>query len=181
MRAPGGRSIVAAVAAATVLLPVALAFACVGLASLVVEGSSEVEPGGTVTVTGRSFARGVPVDIRLDSLTAPVLVTVEGPGSTMNSIFTVDVPIPADISDGLHILLASQDHHDMNVGQPARAAIYVNAAPPPPPAPEQRPEGLVASTGPGALVLGLLFAGVAAAGLLVAGLGSRVRARGGIA
>ena len=176
-----GRRWVIAVAIGAVLLPAAIAMACVGVASLIVNGASRVQPGDTVEVTARSFAQEVPVHIRLDSPTGPVLLTVPGPDSTMNSSFTVDVPIPSDISDGPHILLASQDHHDMNVGQPARAVIYVNATPPPAPRPAPRPVGLAANTGPSALTLALIAAGVAAAGLLLAGLRSRVAARGRVA
>lgn len=174
----GRRWVFAVATAAAVLVPAALAMACVGVASLVVDSSPRVDPGGTVKLTARSFADGVPLDIRLNSLTGPVLLTVPGPDSTMNSSITFDVPIPTDISDGPHVLLASQDHHDMNVGQPARALIHVNAAPPARPYPPERPEGLVATTGPTVPTLALIATAVAVGGLLLAGLGSRVAARG---
>lgn len=178
MRYSARRLLVPVAAAVSILAPSALAVACVGVASIVVEGSSSVRPGDTVEVAARSFARGVPVEIRLDSLTAPVLATADVTGSTMSSNVVIRVPLPSDMSDGTHVLLASQDHHDMNVGQPARAAIYVNTAPAPEPAPLDRPEGLVADAGPSALVLGLIVAGVAVVGLVLAAAGSRATARG---
>lgn len=175
------RWVVAVATAAAILVPAAVSMACVGVASLVVDGSPRVEPGDTVTVTVRSFASDVPVRIHLDSLGGQELMTVPGPESTMNSSISVDLPIPSDISEGPHVLLASQDHHDMNVGQPARAAIYVNAEPPPPPSPAERMEGLVANTGPSAPVLVLIAAAAAAGGLLLAGLRGQIRARNGSA
>lgn len=176
MRYSARRWIVALCAAVAAVVPAALAWACVGVASIVVEGASSVEPGSTIEVRARSFARGVPVEVRLDSLDGPVLATSDVTGSTMTSNFLIEIPLPSDLSDGEHVLLASQDHHDMNVGQPARAAIYVDAAPPAPPAPVERPQGMVANAGPSALILGLVVAGVAVAGLALAGMGRRVTA-----
>lgn len=153
------------------------AWACVGVASLVTQ-SPTVEPGGTVTVTGRSFAQGVPVDIRLDSPTGQLLLTVPGPASTMNSQFTVPVTIPPDISNGRHLLVAIQNHHDMNVGAPARAVLYVGTAPPSPAPPAARPSGIAARSGPTVGVLVLIGLGVAAAGLLAAVLWAVMSGRG---
>ena len=158
MSPTGRRWPIAAGAALLTLVPAALAWACVGVVSLT-SSSSTVQPGGTLTVTGREFAEKVPVQIHLDSPTGPVLTTVPGPDSTMNSRFTVTVTVPQNITNGAHFLVATQDHHDMNSGAPARSAFYVGTAPPgtnPPPA---RPPTLAASSGPSAA--SLIFIGLA--------------------
>lgn len=156
------------VGAAAVLVPAGLAWGCVGVVSLTTS-SPTVQPGGTLTVTGREFAAKVPVDIHLDSATGPVLVTVPGPSSTMNSKFTATVPIPGNIQAGEHVLFASQDHHDMNSGQPARAVFYVGVAPPAPAGAQARPVGMESASGPSVASLVLIGLGVAIVALLVAG------------
>ena len=155
-------------AALVTLVPAAVAWACVGVVSLT-SSSSTVQPGGTLDVTGREFAEKVPVQIHLDSPSGPVLTTVPGPSSTMNSKSTVTVTIPSNISVGEHFLVATQDQHDMNSGAPARSAFYVGtAAPGAAPAPV-RPPTLVASSGPSAGSLVLIGLAVAVVALVVAG------------
>jgi hypothetical protein len=98
----------------------------------------------------------------------------------MTSKFTVDVPIPADVPNGQHVLVATQQYHNMNAGIPARAIVYVGAAAPAPPvqaALAPRPAAVTASSGPSALSLALIGLSVAAAGLLLAGAWSLVAAR----
>ena len=168
----------ALVASVAVLLPAGLTWACVGVVSLT-HSSSTVQPGGTLKVTGREFAQDVPVQIHLDSPTGPVLTTVPPPDSTMTSSFTVDVQIPSDISPGRHLLLATQAHHDMNSGQPARSVFYVGTSPPTPASAAPRPVGLDAESGPSTASLILIALGVAAVGLLVAGLWALVSSRRG--
>ncbi len=164
--------------AMAVLIPAGLAFACVTVVAFRTVGPGTVEPGGTVEVFGADFARGEPVSIHLDSLDGPVLATVESPmPSTMTSQFTVPVTIPADASPGQHILIATQDHYDMNVGIPARAAIYVSSSPPAEPALAQRATALSVSDGPSAASFVLIGLGVAAAGLLLAAGASMIAAR----
>lgn len=158
-------------------VPAGLAWACVGVVSLT-NNSPTVQPGGTITVTGREFAAKVPVDIHLDSPTGPILVTAPGPDSTMNSKFTVAVPIPANITPGPHVLLASQDHHDMNSGQPARTVFSVGGSPPGAAAPPARPVGMESSSGPSTASLVLIGLGVAIAGLAVAGVWTLLGTRG---
>lgn len=170
------RHALAALALALALVPAGLASACVAVVSLTSE-SKTVQPGGTLTVRLREFASMVPVTIRLDSLTGPVLITAPGPSSTMNSDFTADVPIPANITPGEHFLLAFQDHHDMNSGAPARTAFYVGSGPPAATAPEVRPAAMESASGPRASSLILIGLGVAAAGLLVAGAWNVLAAR----
>ncbi len=164
------------VGAAMVILPAAWASACVAVVSLT-NSPGNVQPGGTLSTTGREFAQDVPVTIHLDSPTGPVLATAPPPESTMDSSFTIDVPIPANITPGQHVLVAKQDHHDMNTGQPARTVFFVGAAPPTTAAPAPRPLGLAAASGPSAPSLILIGLGVMVAGLLLAGLWALANAR----
>lgn len=152
-----------------VMVPAGLAWGCVGVMSLTTKAST-VQPGGTVTVIGREFAQGAPIDIHLDSATGPLLTTAPAPTTTMTSSWTWDVPIPANVPYGQHILVAVQNYHNMNSGSPARAAIYVGVLPPPTPASAARAAKPLVASGPSALSLVLLGLGVAAAGLIVAGL-----------
>ncbi len=161
---------VGAAAAVVLMVPASLAWSCVGLVLFRVEGSSSVQPGGKVQVMGGEFARAKPVDVHLDSPSGPVLATFASPQpSTMTSKFLLDVPIPADVSPGAHILVATQDHYDMNVGIPARATVYVNtSAPAVAPTPADRSGLLAVDSGPAAGGYILIGLGVAAAGLLLA-------------
>ena len=157
-------------AAVAVVVPAGLAWACVGLMALTTVGPSTVAPGGTVTVWGREFAAGSPVDIHLDSPTGPVLATAPPPTETMTSQFKLDVPIPPNIRTGEHVLVATQAYHDMNVGAPARTVIHVGAPAPPPPTPEARPAKVVLGSGPSVATLLLVGLAVTAAGLILAAL-----------
>ncbi len=170
------RLALAIVGTVAVVVPAGLAWACVGVVSLT-NSSPSVQPGDTLTVRAREFAAKIPVDIRLDSLSGPVLVTAPGPDSTMNSNFTIDVPIPADISGGRHILVATQDHHDMNSGAPARTVFYVGTTPPAPAGPQARPVGMEAASGPSLTSVILIGLAAAIAGLLVAGAWSMLAVR----
>ncbi len=172
------RWVVGMVTAVAVVIPAGLAWGCVALVAFRTTGSGVVQPGGTVEVFGGEFARGKPVDIRLDSPAGPILYTHPSPQpSTMTSQFTVQVPIPPDISPGTHFLVATQQHYDMNVGIPARAAIHVNSLPPVAPAPTERAAALSVRDGPGAARYVLIGLGVAAAGLLLAAVASMIAAR----
>lgn len=173
------RAIVALAAAVAVAVPAGLAWACVGIISLNTV-SATVDPGGTVTVIGREFAQGAPVEIRLDSPTGPVLAVAPPPESTMTSEFRLDVPIPSDVEPGAHVLIATQQYHNMNVGAPARAMLYVGTSAPAAPAADtgaERPVELLASSGPSVASLALIALGVAALSLLLAALWSRVASR----
>lgn len=148
------------------MIPAAFAYACVGLMALTTSAST-VEPGGTITVFGASFAQDAPVDIHLDSPTGPVLATVPPPMSTMTSKFEVPVVIPADVPKGQHLLVATQVYHHMNAGAPARATIQVGTtAPVIAPVSAARPAAVSVDSGPSGLFLafvGLIAAGVALA------------------
>lgn len=163
--------------AMAIVIPAGLAWSCVALVAFRVNGSGTVQPGGTVEVFVGEFAARVPVEIRLDSPDGPVLLTTPPPTSTMTGQFTGQVPIPADISPGPHLLVATQKHYDMNVGNTARAAIYVNSSPPAAPIPRERASALTVSSGSGAGGYILVGLGVAAAGLLLAAVASMIVAR----
>jgi hypothetical protein len=170
------RCAVGVAAALGVAVPAALAWACVGLMSLTVSAAS-VAPGGTVTVFGKEFAQGAPVDIHLDSATGPVLATAPAPTDTMTSQFNVRVTIPANVPTGQHVLVATQAYHYMNSGAPARATIYVGTAAPAPAEPGARPANVVFDSGPSGASLALMGFAVAAVLLLVAGLWSLAATR----
>jgi hypothetical protein len=174
------RRIACALAVAmAILVPAGVAWSCVAVVSLTTN-TKTVQPGGTLSVTGREFASRVPVDIHLDSPTGPVLATFPDPQpNVMTSKFTIDVQVPANITAGEHFLVATQNHHDMNSGQPARAVFYVSAAPPTTAIPV-RPVGLVEDSGPSPAVLILITLGVAVVGLLIAGvIAASISRRGG--
>jgi len=154
-------------AAMAVIVPAGLAWACVAVMSLTTV-SSTVQPGGTVTIVGREFAQGAPVEIHLDSPTGPLLTTAPPPSTTMTSKFTWDVPVPANTPYGQHLLFAVQNYHNMNAAVP-RSVIYVGTLPTPVAAPAARPASLDVGSGPSASSLVLLGLGVAVVGLLVAG------------
>jgi hypothetical protein len=165
-------------AVVAVIVPAGIAWGCVALVGFKVNGSNVVQPGGTVEVWGGEFARGKPVHVRLDSPEGPILATHNDPQpSTMTSQFTLQVPIPANVSPGPHVLVATQEHYDMNVGIPARAAIHVNASPPVAQAPVDRTPVLIESDGPGAAKYVLITLGVAAGGLLLAAAASMIASR----
>ncbi|HEX2062900.1 MAG TPA: hypothetical protein VHE80_00600 [Acidimicrobiales bacterium] len=166
------------VAAVAVLIPAGIAWGCVALVAFSTTGPGIVQPGGTVEVFGGEFARGKPVHIRLDSPDGPILYTHPSPQpSTMTSQFTVQVPIPQNVSPGPHVLVATQEHYDMNVGIPARATIYVGSSPPVAPIPEERPTSLAVSEGPSEAGYVLIGLAVAGGGLLVAGVASAIASR----
>lgn len=169
----------ASAAAAAVVVSAGLAWACVAVVSLTTN-TKTVQPGGTLNVTGREFATNAQVDIHLDSPAGPVLASVPNPQpSTMSSKFTVDVPVPDTITPGEHFLVATQDHHDMNSGQPARSVFYVGTSPPTTVIPV-RPVRLEEASGPSIAVLVFIALAVAVVGLLiVGGIASSRRGRGG--
>jgi hypothetical protein len=155
--------------AIAIILPVGFAWACVGLVSLSTN-SPTVQAGGSLTVIGKEFAQKAPVLIHLDSMTGPVLVTATGTPatSTMTSKFEVAVTIPSNVSAGPHLLIATQDEHDMNGGNPARAVIYVGTSAPAPAALASRPGTLLADRGLGLATLALIGLATAAVALVLA-------------
>ena len=126
--------------ATAVVLGAATAWACVPFAGLRAT-PTEVEPGQAITLIGSQFRLQTPVVIRLDTLDGPELarfmVTSEkGP------FFRESVVIPADVSPGHHVLVATQETPDWAGppwGVPARTVITVGGPAPPPPVPQPPP------------------------------------------
>ncbi len=171
------RWVLGTTAAAVTVITAGMAWACVAVMSLTANPGS-VPPGGTVAVTGRNTAPGAVIEIHLDSPTGRLLATVPPHNqSIMQSLWTLQVPIPPDVSPGRHLLVATQDYHNHNAGVPARATIYVGqpaegAAPPP-----ARPTTLEVGSGPSAATLLMTALGVASVALLLAGLWYLVASR----
>jgi hypothetical protein len=156
-----------AVATLAAIVPASLAWACVAPVSLTT-ASPTVQPGGTVHIIGRETAPGAPIEIRLNSVTGPLLTTVTGQPGGMTSKWEADVPIPADIPYGKHFLYAVQNYRNMNAVVP-KAVIYVGTVPDPAPTPEARAGSLDVGSGPSAVSLILLGLAAAAGGLLLVG------------
>ncbi|MDQ3630214.1 MAG: hypothetical protein M3417_02835, partial [Actinomycetota bacterium] len=78
-----------------------LAYACTGLATISTSSSSGVA-GSTVTVDGKGFAahdpsdvRTAPAEIRMDSMTGPVIGTASPSASRSGGNFSVQITVPA--------------------------------------------------------------------------------------
>lgn len=157
-------------ASMAVIASAGIAWACVAPVSLTVNPAS-VQPGGTVSFIGRNTAPGAPIEIHLDSPTGRLLATNPPHNlSVMSGTWTLNVPIPADVPTGKHLIFAVEDYHNHNGGMPARATIYVGQPAEAAPSPPVRPTMLDVGSGPGAATLGLVGLGVAGFALLVAGL-----------
>ena len=149
------------------LAPASLVWACVAPVSLTTV-SPTVQPGGTIRVIGREMAPGAPVEIRLNSVGGPLLTTVTGQAGGMNAKWEHDVPIPADLAYGKHVLYGVQNYRNMNAVIP-KATFYVGTVPDAAPEPEVRAGSLDVGSGPSAMNLVLLGLGAAAGGLLLVG------------
>jgi len=149
------------------LVPASLVWACVAPVSLTTV-SSTVQPGGTLRIIGREMAPGAPVEIRLNNVTGPLLTTVTGQAGGMNAKWEHDVPIPADIPYGKHVLYGVQNYRNMNAVIP-KTTFYVGTLPDAAPEPEIRAGALDVGSGPSGLSLVLLGLAAAAGGLLLVG------------
>ena len=149
------------------LVPASMVWACVAPVSLTTV-SPTVQPGGTIRVIGREMAPGAPVEIRLNSATGPVLTTVTGQPGGMNAKWEWDVPIPADIPYGKHVLYGVQNYRNMNAVVP-KTTIYVGTVPDPAPEPEVRASSLDVGSGPSAATLAMYGVAAALGGLLLVG------------
>ena len=160
------RLCVAAGAVAAAMVPAAIAYACIGVVGLNAN-PSVVQPGGTVTVTGKDFVNNIPVVLHLDSVDGPVIYTVlQSTGDVMTSNFSVTFQLPSSVSTGAHVLVATQDEHDMNGGNPARAALYVGVTPGNT-NPAARPASAIIDNGPGVGGLALIALAAMAFALLL--------------
>jgi hypothetical protein len=163
-----------------VLLAASSAWACLSVAGITASPAT-VQPGSSVTVNGIGFEFGTnPILIHLDTLNGAVLGT-----ASLDRIgdFTISVTLPANISNGPHILVATQDsatpdglNDGSNTGVPARAVIQVGN-PATPVAPAARPAGVITKSGIGAATLILIALAVAGVGLFLAGSLSFVASR----
>jgi len=169
--------------AAIVLVPAASAWACLGLAGLTASPTA-AQPGSTIQLKGVEFGSN-PVQIHLDGLNGPVLATI----APTSGIFTQSLTLPADLSNGPHVLVATESAVTANGlnngaanGTPARALIQVGpaTASAASPAPLANLTQSSSSSGVGTFVLialgvagGSLF--LAAGGIFLAGAFSRRR------
>ena len=161
------RLVLGAEAVLSIVVPVSTAWACVAPTSLTTV-NPRVQPGGVVRVIGRETGPGAPIEIHLDGANGPLLTTVTGQPGGMTSRWEWDVPIPANISYGTHVLYAVENYRNMNATIP-KAAIYVGTEPAADPAPDPRAGSLDVGSGPSGASLALVALGVAAGGLLVVG------------
>jgi hypothetical protein len=117
------RVLIAFVVAAALLVPAAVAWACVPQATVSAQPASGAS-GTQTTVSGQEWA-SMPVEIRWDSASGPMLTTVQGPS------FSVAVTVP-QAADGHHLVVAVQrfSDHDWVVAAPFE--VRSTPAPPPP-------------------------------------------------
>lgn len=156
-----------------VLVAASAAWACLSVAGITTNLAT-IQPGGSLTVNGIGFEFGTnPVPIHLDTLNGPVLGTgqIDRIGD-----FSLTVTIPADVTNGPHILIATQDaatpdgkNNGSNTGVPARALIQVGQPTAITPSPA-RPAAVISNSGISTGTLVLITLGVAAVGLFLAGL-----------
>lgn len=122
-----------------VLVPMSaasLAYACTGLATISTSPGSAVA-GATVTVDARGFAphdpsdgRTSPAEIRMDSMTGPVIGTASPSSAKSGGNFSVQITVPA-VAAGDHVLIATQNGADgrPSYGTPARTVFTVDPTP----------------------------------------------------
>lgn len=154
--------------AAAVVVPAIVVYACVGVVGLSATPTS-VQPGGTFVLNGKDFVVAVPTQIHLDTINGPVIATVstyKGTG-VMSSTFSQTVTLPSNVSNGQHVLIATQSQHTMNGGNPARAVIYVGQPAPAASGPEARPATVTIDSGPAWPVLALIALAAALVGFFV--------------
>jgi len=111
-----------------------LAYACTGLATVTTSPGAGVA-GSTVTVNAKGFAphdgadaRAALAEIRMDSMTGPVIGTGSPSGS--NGSFAAQITVPG-VDPGEHVLIVTQN--DANgtpaYGTPARTVFTVDPTP----------------------------------------------------
>ena len=131
---------------------------------------STVAPGGQVSIYGpRGYGSTNPVEVRLGSVTGPVLGTFQPSNENFAQFGPGTVTIPADTAPGTYRLVATQtlaaDEQHIR-GIPSAAVIEVGASGGAAPTliTEDRPDGLARQAG---VSIGVLI-GVGAAAALVA-------------
>lgn len=154
------------------LLYASTSWACIFLAGITLSAPN-VQPGGSLTVRGLSFGSN-PVVLHLDSVTGNVLATVT-PNSKGN--FTQAVTISQSVSNGPHVIVATEDATDDNgaQGTPARAAFQVGTGESTPAVTPAGPVQVDKSAGVGTLAL--IGVAVACVGVFIGGLISLLASR----
>ncbi len=155
-----------AAAGIALLVPASAAWACLGIAGFTTS-SPTVQAGGTINVTLTEFG-STPAQIHLDSVTGPVLATVDHPGKGMMGLTTAPLTIPAGTANGQHVLIATEPGNGMLAGIPARALIYVGV-PAASLATTGLPTAVTTSGGASTGTLVLVALAVAAVGIFLAG------------
>jgi hypothetical protein len=169
--------LVVALGFGALLIPAAVAWACLPVASLRTNLAT-IQAGQPLTVTGLEFYGSNPVQIHLNALNGPVLATFTPDG---NGGFSGAVTIPADTPTGPAVLVATEaaatpsGNGGSSAGVPTRTVIQVvgpgGSAPlAVTPSGQGRPAGVVttsSSVGTGALLLVAL--GVFGGALFLAG------------
>ena len=158
--------------AVVALLYASTSWACIFLAGITVS-SSNVPPGGSLTVTGLSFGSN-PVQLHLDSVTGNLLATVTPNGK---GNFSQAVTIPQTLGDGPHVIVATEDASNDSGAQgvPARAVFQVGTAAAPAALTPAGPVQVEKSAAVGTLVL--IGVAVACVGVFIGGLISLVASR----
>ncbi len=170
---------------AVVLMASATAWACVS-GPAVHFSSVNAQPGDQIMVSGSNFNVTNPVSLRLNSLTGPILATLQAPTDSSSAMGSFTVPI--DAKPGPNVVIMTQSANGKLVQAPIRAVINVTtngsssaAAAPLAASGAPRPDGLTttsSSVATGSLVLvGLGVGGVAIflAGLVVFFAGRRTQ------
>ncbi|HVM03045.1 MAG TPA: hypothetical protein VM263_10285 [Acidimicrobiales bacterium] len=166
-----------------VLGAAAQAWGCASLALVEID-PKVVQPGQEVAVKVTFVNKDKPVELRWNALNGPLLATIE-PGTFTEGLHgnwrfaSGAITIPANATSGNYLLIANQEavQGTNTWGIPARTLVQVSSAGSPVvgqpvgPAPEVRPESLVAEQSVGGgepLLVGLGAAGIS---MLLAGLG----------
>jgi hypothetical protein len=113
------------------LIALAPAFACSPQANLTLKPSNRVDPGGTVSVVGQTFAAtgadAGPVTLRWNGVTGEALATVD---ADAQGTFQTNVTIPAAVTPGFYLISAVQWVGTAGeVKKPSTAIEVIGAAP----------------------------------------------------
>ena len=125
----------ASVAVGTVLMAVlaaaGLAWACTAVPSIVAVTPADAPPGSPVTVRGQAPGAGRVLEFRWDGVRGPALARAED--KFVLTSFSVEVPIPADATPGVHTIVAvpaGGDPASAGVGSVGRATVEVTGSAP---------------------------------------------------
>lgn len=116
------------IALAVPVTAVSLAFACAPQGAVAVNPAS-ADGGSVVTVTASGFPNGIPVNVRWNGSSGPILASGVGPA------YTASFTVPAAAAGAYTIFAATADEHATHTE--ARAAFVVTGVAAPPPATTQ--------------------------------------------